>query len=834
MAQTTVKRKKPGKEHVKSFLESYFSPRSLELNPILQNPSSVFVFDIESDGENFLVGYSSIASFSYHSTVVRDEQDLEVLFGKWIAFGYRLGYAFNLKYDLPTLLMHAQKYQYSHAIRNLGDFYFTRNYEVVRKKLFFELVRKPTHGELPAKLMFYDLLQFFQTSLEKAYHAFEPVFPPKFKLTEEEKKTWEEDKKKRGSIKDVTDEEVKYYNSLDVKVTAGLVHIASQNMRKLGDVIGKPMHMGITLPLTAEYAISSSLSMVDYRALDPRDRGDLYTALAISYRGGFFNSPKLGVFHEKLYKYDVNSMYPYMMTLIPELKYVRRIDHPKEDQIDSPFDLLCGQFSGNTAVPVKVNKQSLVLDKTFGCFWSFEVQPTRFAEWVYEATDKQMVIPQPYESLKIDHLYSMFKYEPGRHFPLRDVITNLYARRLDEKRKGRPFEKVIKIIMNSSYGKYGEMTFINPSKERLEYASLITAFGRVFINSLLPRDKIVTYLTDSIVSTEPLSDSIVGDQLGQLKEETPETYDTFLNVNNGVYSFMRDNNVLEDYTHTRGFSNRIGGERIGQKFFREYLRHVETATSPYQISIQTKKTIMVRTSFMNDVLLKNMNYVEVSTEDLQTRKIKGKLVTVPTTVKGFNTKYIYSPFHNGVSEGSIIKDYFTAHLVRLLFTLRDRGVYTTRVKFVPLAKERRNEVEIDCRSVESYRHTLPDVWNVMTVLCGEDHPIEKQVSLSAIKSFTMTNDKGELVRGLPIVYPPKRNFITNTAHTQIVRPPYKIHVAKGEDEGIDISDYLSDVIDQLPTNTSTENNQAVEEFSVDDLFFAIEEDIEEEDLSVEY
>jgi hypothetical protein len=832
--------KKPiTQERPLTFLESYFSPRSVEINPVLDNPSGVFVFDIESDGDRYLVGYSGITNFSYHAEIVADEQDLEVLFSKWLALGYRFGFAYNLKYDLPALLMYARKYSYSHAIRNLGEFYFTKNFEIVRKKLFFEVMRKPTHGEQTGKILFYDLLQYYQTSLEKAYKAFKDVIPSMFKLTEEEKKIWEEDKKKRGSISDVTDADVRYYNSLDVKVTAGLVHVAGENIRRLSKVIRRSISMGVTLPLTAEYAISDNLSMVDYRALDKHDMGDLYTALAISYRGGFFNSPKLGAFYGNLYKYDVNSMYPFMMTLIPTLTYKGRIDHPTEDMIDSPFDLLCGQFHGNTAVPIKVMKQSLVLDHTFGCFWAFEFQPIRFAEWIYEATGNQFVLPMPYDSLKIDHLYTIFKFEPGKQFPLRDPINRIYTERLNQKKGLSPYEKVLKIIMNSSYGKYGEMVYINPSKERLEYASLITAMGRTFINSLVPRDKVITYLTDSIVSIEPLPQEIVGDKLGQLKEETPDFFEVFLNVNNGIYSFMKDRNPLGEFSHTRGFAKTLGNENVAQKFFRDYLDIVETAHSPYEIKIETKKSVMVRTSYMNDVLTKNGNYVEVSTDDLPSRGIKGRLVAIPTQVKGFNMKYVYSPFHNMVSEGTIIKDYFTSFLLHALFLLRDRGVFGTHVKVTPIVKERRNEVDIECKSIDYFRLSLPDAWNVMKILCGEDHPVDRQVSLSAIQSFSTLNEKNEMVRALPLIHPPKRNFITNTAYLQMIRPAYKMHYIKDSDDGIDISDYLPDVVDQANTNTSTQSGKENEfqeptDELIEDLIMAIDDDIEAEDLTVEY
>lgn len=833
-----------------TFLEAYFSPRSLQNAPVLQNPASVFVFDIESDGERYLVGFSGATSFNYRSLVVQSEDDLEFLFRKWNTLGYKFGFAFNLKYDLPALLMFGNRYEYAHALRNLGEFYYTRNYEIVRKKLFFEVKRKPVNGEPPSTILFYDLLQYYQMSLFNSYNAFKQYIPKQFKLTEEEEKEWKEDKKKRGSITDVTDKDVIYYNALDVKVTVGLLHVADDNIKRLSKVLGKPLNMGITLPLTAEYAISSDLNMVDYHLLDPKDRTDLYNALALSYRGGFFNSPKLGAIYTNVFKYDVNSMYPFMMTMIPSLRYVGRANHPSEDQITSPFDLVCGQFSGNTAVPTKVMKQSLVLEHTAGCLWAFEIKPELFANWLYTTSDFHMVLPNPYSQLKIDYIYAIFKYEPTGEFPLRDPITRLYKERLTLKKKGNPYEKVVKIVMNSSYGKYGEMVFVSPGKERLEYASLITAMGRVFINSLLPRDKIVTYLTDSIVSTEPLPGYMIGDDLGLLKEETPDFYDVFLNVNNGIYSFIKNRQIMDDYTHTRGFAKMIGDKQIAQKFFIEYLNMLDYATTPYQIKLNAKKTVMVRSNSVLESLLKSGNYEEVDSEDLQTRGIKGRLVEVPTTISGFNKKYIYSPFRNRISEGSIIKDYFTSFILNSVFSVRSRGFDLTRLKVLPVMKDRANEIELECKSIDYYRLALPDAWNVLRILCGGDHPIEKRLSIDAIKSFSTKNERGELVRAIPIIHPPGNNFISNTAYMAFVRPPYRLKYITDKDDGIDVRDYVPDVIDQIENTDLGNNNPGnpgkggkgssaddSDDFPDDllgDLVMLIDQDIEIDELSVEY
>jgi hypothetical protein len=772
------KRKQP------TFLDVYFDHRDLNLStPDLER---TFVFDVESDGYKYLVGYSPVEYFRYDYKIVDGIESLEALFDEWIRKGYHYGYAYNINYDMNVLLYYARKVSYHHTIRNLGDFHVTPNYEISRRKLFFE-VRRVKDGR---KLVFYDLFQFYQTSLANAYKAFESKVPVQFQLSREEEKEWLEDKEHRDAITDVTAKDVIIYNAKDVKVTAGLWHVAVDNIRAYGN----GLDFGITLPMTAQYAISKDIDFVDYSLLDKADRAELYTALALSYRGGFFNSPQLGVMG-KVFKYDVNSMYPAFMTLLPIMKYYGR---DRKEDFDV-FDLVCGQFSGNRTVPIKLLKQSVVLEKFSGCVWGFELNPALLKDFIadYGVTP---VPSAPYEPLKVDHVNTVFRFKYLRTFPLREAVLKIYKERKEYKKQGNPYEKVLKILLNSSYGKYGELTFVNPTRERVEYASLITAMGRVFINSL-QRQGVITYLTDSIISHEPLPNSLVGDELGYLKDETPD-HTEFINVNNGIYSFFKDGQILDSHTHTRGFSKRIGDKNVAEVFFNKYRELVKQVKTPYLIEFLTYKQVMVKNKRVEDIIKKynpitmdpekdrelveqiQNGIIEISAD----RPVKGLLGVMPVVIKAYNSKYVYTPFNGGISRGHIIKDMFSAMVLKAFL---DKPLHRKPlwVRATPIAPKP-NQVYIRREELEQFKKKVPDGYFVLKILYGEDHEVNKHFSIRDFENFTVDGKRVYALYEIP------RKFIPNLAYFQMIRMPYMLK--RGEPgQGVYVFDILPELRDSF-------------------------------------
>jgi hypothetical protein len=153
------------------------------------------------------------------------------------------------------------------------------------------------------------------------------------------------------------------------------------------------------------------------------------------------------------------------------------------------------------------------------------------------------------------HWYPIVKEKPF------GIIRDLYARRKKLRADGDGLEHVIKIIMNSFYGKMIQVTTkkrrFGPSPLEYEtthetgslfnpiYASIITANTRVRLYDALD-DSTVAMATDSIISErEPVLD--YGSDLGQWqRENTGEA----VVVGSGVYALRGG---IKPVTHLRGF-----------------------------------------------------------------------------------------------------------------------------------------------------------------------------------------------------------------------------------------------------------------------------------------
>lgn len=58
-----------------------------------------------------------------------------------------------------------------------------------------------------------------------------------------------------------------------------------------------------------------------------------------------------------------------------------------------------------------------------------------------------------------------YYFDEGRNDTVNKIITNLFQKRLEEKKKGNPIQKVYKLLMNSAYGKLGQ----KPINEKIDF-----------------------------------------------------------------------------------------------------------------------------------------------------------------------------------------------------------------------------------------------------------------------------------------------------------------------------------------------------------------------------
>lgn len=167
-----------------------------------------------------------------------------------------------------------------------------------------------------------------------------------------------------------------------------------------------------------------------------------------SYYGGRVEAFQLG--KTKSYKYDVNSLYPYVMreTQFPSPKHLQK----KENISLSYFKFLLKWYEGCAKVKVKHK------DTYFGylpyrqkgklCFpvgefsgtWNFNELRFALKEKIIEIIDIEYVI---YSTVTIES-------------PFKEYVNNLYEKRLNTKDE---FQKMVyKLLLNSLYGKFGQKT----------------------------------------------------------------------------------------------------------------------------------------------------------------------------------------------------------------------------------------------------------------------------------------------------------------------------------------------------------------------------------------
>ncbi|ABP73395.1 hypothetical protein [Acidianus bottle-shaped virus] len=384
-------------------------------------------------------------------------------------------------------------------------------------------------------------------------------------------KEWKEDKEKRANFDKLdfndpkTIQEIARYNKLDVIATYQLALLKNS-------LFG--IKVKSTLPRTAITYIISQVQSEFVKGL--RSYTEIELTLKRLYKGGLFDSNELGKF-KKVYKYDVNSMYPFMMSWLPELELV---ETQKGFEVNEE-PLLKGTQFNEDAKYVYIYKITLKQDRKYvaskangmllrmmynrGSFFDFEL-----------ADEKHELIPD----IKIVGQYYTMKFKITKHRIFKDVIYNLYNKRLQLKKEKNPLEKVYKLILNSSYGKFGERIGFNAKFQNVIYASMITALGRTFIQNVDPNA--ISYLTDSVISKAPIKSELVGDQLGQLKQEG---VGEAIVIGNGQYIL---NDPQEKMIKLRGFNV---DESIAEKII-EYVGNYLAKGKIVRVQIPTK--IMIR------------------------------------------------------------------------------------------------------------------------------------------------------------------------------------------------------------------------------------------------
>jgi len=240
-----------------------------------------------------------------------------------------------------------------------------------------------------------------------------------------------------------------------------------------------------------------------------------------AYFGGRFELIKRGNIG-KAHLYDINSAYPYAITKIPDLTKGHWFRHDKilDDSLLGFFKIECDIPDSKLIAPFPFRKGKMIFLPS-GKFITFVT-----LEELRACKDTFYNILDSYQYLDRNPTY-----------PYRNFIENLYCKRLELKKQNSPLQLPIKIILNSIYGKTGEIVrgrignLFNPV-----IFAFITGHARAQLYSFVQRHglerDVVAFATDSICTTKPLE--IDSDLLGEFSRKST---DNAFYVQNGFYRF---------------------------------------------------------------------------------------------------------------------------------------------------------------------------------------------------------------------------------------------------------------------------------------------------------
>jgi len=383
---------------------------------------------------------------------------------------------------------------------------------------------------------YFDLFQFYHMSLDhagKKYVGMRKIEIDKDCLTD------------RKYIEQHRQEIIEYCIQ-DCRITKALGEYMQRLFNKLDVSFDKPFSLAY---ISQEYFMK--------HCDIPQFRKSKYQEYAFkSYYGGRFEVFKRGYF-DKVYEYDINSAYPCTISNLLDLRYGSWF---KVKDFDDDADL--GFY-----------RVRYSCDDEYICALAFKkdqinVYPrVRNRETYITHVEAKYILDHSIADLEILDGWVWKAYEYVYPF---EIIKDLYYKRQELKQKGDELQLALKLIMNSLYGKFIQLT---PQVRKLEapgtlkrvveitsgdhageyelyyctgvlfnavYASTITATTRVQLLDMFlkHRKRIIAGFTDSVFLDTYVD--LNSDKLGEWKYEGSGD---LLMIGSGVYTFRKNDEI---------------------------------------------------------------------------------------------------------------------------------------------------------------------------------------------------------------------------------------------------------------------------------------------------
>jgi len=405
------------------------------------------------------------------------------------------------------------------------DFVTWGDYEILYiPRKIFKLRRKGNHSRI-AGFTLYDVFTFFGGSFVAACRGFLGRVPDHIVRG----------KKKRGTFKRSDLKEIERYNQLEVEYLVKLCEKLQEIFTSQGIELKKWHGPGAV----SEYVLGSK--MIDIHKDYPTFKEyhapcGLWEAWDCAYYGGRFENMGIGTF-ENVYTYDINSAYPYAMSMLKTLNFAsewKHVDRPSFAHGYGEQAVFLVEWEVSKNVPFGPlpwrDAQGRIFFPTNGLGWY----------WFPEVVAARKMFGN---AIKLREVWFQDEGQPSK---FTREIPRLYNLRKRLQKAKNPGQYAIKIALNSIYGKLAQRVGNSPFR-CIPWAGWITSQSRsMLLSASLGREKsVLSFATDSVFSREPLN-LRGGDSLGNWKREDA---DKLLILMNGVYR-------LDDKTRTRKSATR--------------------------------------------------------------------------------------------------------------------------------------------------------------------------------------------------------------------------------------------------------------------------------------
>lgn len=326
-----------------------------------------------------------------------------------------------------------------------------------------------------------------------------------------------------------------------------------------------------------------------------------------AYSGGRMECFKYGHTEETIYHYDINSAYPNAATLIPSLTNGNWVPNTKQRITDFSLFLVEWDLPESPIYPFSYRNPDMSI-----------IYPQQGLNWVWGAELKAFFDCADKPKVKILESY---RFEPAEDIKPFEFLEEVYKRRQEWKKAGIGAEKVLKLAINSVYGKLAQQVGYNvatgkkPPFYQLEYAGFITAYTRSMLYRAMMQSpsSIICCATDGIYSLEPLNLPLSSN----LGEWSFQKHNSMTIVQSGVYWLDEGE---EETAYYRGFDK-------GTVNRKEVLEHWHRGESVYKAKTTRFRTLGTSLRKKGEILDRHCRWETIERE-------------LALTMRNFNTKRI--------------------------------------------------------------------------------------------------------------------------------------------------------------------------------------------------